>query len=107
MWRRKLMTGITKQNLLDQIQDPKTKAIIAGLGSDADEMTGVLFTALLAAYKAQQRINQDLPPGQNLHSVTAPVVQQQTEADGSLSVVKTISLRVKSLISEENAPFVG
>jgi hypothetical protein len=38
-------------------------------------MTSVLFAALLAAYKAQQRINQDLPPGQNLNSVTAPVVQ--------------------------------
>ena len=101
------MVGITKQDLLAQIQDPKMQATIAGLASDADEMTGVLFTALWAAYKAQQRINQDLPPGQNLQSVTAPVVQQQTEADGSLSVVKTISLRVKSPISEETAPFVG
>jgi len=101
------MPGITKQDLLAQIQNPKMQAIIAGLGSDADELTGVLFTVLLAAYKAQQRINQDLPPGQNLQSVTAPIVQQQTEADGSLSVVKTISLRVKSPISEETAPFVG
>lgn len=101
------MTGIIKQDLLAEIQDPKMKAIIAGLGSDTDEMTGVLFTALLAAYKAQQRINQNLPAGQNLQSVTAPVVQQQTESDGSLSVVKTISLRVKSPISEETAPFVG
>jgi hypothetical protein len=49
------MTGISKQDLLAQVQDPKTKAIIAGLGSDGDEMTSVLFTALLAAYKAQQR----------------------------------------------------
>jgi hypothetical protein len=101
------MTGISKKDLLAQIQDPKMQTIVAGLGSDADEMTGVLFTVLLAAYKAQQRINQDLPPGQNLQSVIAPVVQQQTEADGSFSVVKTISLRVKSPISEENAPFVG
>ena len=101
------MTGITKQELLAQIQDPKIKTIIAGLGGDGDEMTSVLFVALQAAYKAQQRINQDLPPGQNLNSVTAPVVQQQTDADGSLYVVKTISLRVRSPISEETSPFVG
>jgi hypothetical protein len=101
------MTGITKQDLLAQIEDPKTKATVAGLGSDTDEMTSVLFAALLAAYKAQQRINQDLPPGQNVQSVTAPVVQQQTDAGGGLYVVKTISLRVRSPISEETAPFVG
>lgn len=101
------MIGITKQDLLAQIQDPKTKATVAGLGSDTDEMTSVMFAILLAAYKAQQRINQDLPPGQNVQSVTAPVVQQQTDADGGLYVVKTISLRVRSPISEETAPFVG
>jgi hypothetical protein len=101
------MTGISKQDLLAQIQDPKTKATIAGLGNEGDEMTSVLFTALLAAYKAQQRLNQDLPPGQNLNSVTAPVVQQQTDADGGLYVVKTISLRVRSPISDETSPFVG
>ena len=101
------MTGITKQELLAQIQEPKTKAIIAGLGSDGDEMTGILFVALQAAYKAQQLINQNLAPGQNLNSVPAPVVQQQTEPDGGLYVVKTISLRVKSAISEDNLPFVS
>lgn len=101
------MAGITKKELLAHIQDPKIQAIVAGFGSDSDEMTGLLFAVLQAAYKAQQRLNQDLPPGQNLQSVIAPVVQQQTEADGSLSVAKTISLRVKSPISEETAPFVG
>jgi hypothetical protein len=101
------MTGITKQDLLAQIQDTKTKTILAGYSSDSDEMTSVLFAALLAAYKAQQRINQDLPPGQNLNSVTAPVVQQQTDADGGLYVVKTISLPVRSPISDETSPFVG
>jgi len=101
------MTGISKQDLLAQVQDPKTKASVAGLGNDNDEMTSLLFTALLAAYKAQQRINQDLPPGQNLNSVTAPVVQQQTDADSGLYVVKTISLRVRSPISDETSPFVG
>lgn len=101
------MTGITKQDLLAQIQNPKVQAIVAGLGSDTDEMTGTLFLLLQAAYKAQQRINQDLPAGQNLQSVMAPVVQQQTAADGSLSVVKTISLRVQSPISEETTPFLG
>jgi len=101
------MTGISKQDLLAQVQDPKTKAIIAGLGNDGDEMTSLLFIALQAAYKAQQRLNQDLPSGQNLNSLTAPVVQQQTGVDGGLYVVKTISLRVISPISEETAPFVG
>ncbi|MEG4634767.1 hypothetical protein QUB56_35375 [Microcoleus sp. AR_TQ3_B6] len=101
------MTGISKQDLLAQVQDPRTKAVIAGLGNDGDEMTSLLYTALLAAYKAQQRINQDLPPGQNLNSLTAPVVQQQSGSDGSLYVVKTISLRVTSPISDEVAPFVG
>jgi len=101
------MTGISKQALLAEIQDPQAKAIIAGLGNDDTEMISVLFTTLQAVYKAQQRLNQNLPPGQNLQSVTAPVAQQQTEADGSLSVVKTISLRVKSSISEETTPFVG
>jgi hypothetical protein len=101
------MTGITKQDLLAQIQDPKIKAIVTALGKDTDEMIGILYSLLLAAYKAQQRINQDLPPGQNLQSVTGPVIQQQTEPDGTTSVAKTISLRVKSLISEETAPFVG
>lgn len=101
------MTGITKQDLLAQIQDPKIKATVAGLGGDTDEMTSLIFAVLQAAYKAQQRINQDLPPGQHLQSVTAPVVQQQTDADGTLYVAKTISLRVRSPISEETAPFVG
>lgn len=101
------MTGIRKQELLAQIEDPKTKATVAGLGSDTDEMTSILFAALLAAYKAQQQINQDLPPGQNVQSVTAPVVQQQTDAKGGLYVVKTISLRVRYPISDETAPFVG
>lgn len=101
------MAGITKQNLLAQIEDPKTRATVAGLGNDTDEMISVLFVALGAAYKAQQQINQDLPAGQNLQSVTAPVVQQQTDADGNLFVVKTISLRVVSPISTETAPFVG
>jgi len=101
------MTGISKQDLLAQVQDPKTKATLAGLGSDADEMISVLFSALLAAYQAQQRVNQDLPPGQNLNSVTAPVVQQQTDANGDLYVVKTISLRVRSPISDETAPFIS
>jgi hypothetical protein len=101
------MTGISKQDLLAQVQDPKTKATLAGLGSDGDEMTSVLFAALLAAYQAQQRVNQDLPPGQNLNSVTAPVVQQQTDANGGLYVVKTISLRVRSPISDETAPFIS
>jgi hypothetical protein len=101
------MTGITKQDLLAQTQDPKTKAIVTALGKDTDEMISILYNLLFAAYKAQQRINQDLPAGQNLQSVTGPVIQQQTEPDGTTSVVKTISLRVKSLISEETAPFVG
>jgi hypothetical protein len=101
------MTGISKQNLLDQVQDAKTKAALTGLGNDGDEMTSILFTALQAAYKAQQRLNQDLPPGQNLNSVTAPVVQQQTDTDGELYVVKTISIRVRSPISAEIAPFVS
>ncbi len=101
------MTGISKQDLLAQVQDPKTKATIAGLGNDGDEMTSVLFMALQAAYKAQQRLNQDLPPGQNLNSVAAPVVQQQTDANGELYVLKTISLRVRSPISEEISPFIG
>jgi len=101
------MTGISKEDLLAQIQNPKIKATIAGLGNDGDEMTSVLFTAVQAAYKAQQLLNQNLPPGQNLNSFTAPVVQQQTGADGNLYVVKTISLRVVSPISEEITPFVG
>jgi hypothetical protein len=101
------MTGISKQDLLAQVQDSKAKATIAALGSEGDEMTSLLFIALMAAYKAQQRLNQDLPPGQNLNSLTAPVVQQQTGPDGGLYVVKTISLRVVSPISEETAPFVG
>jgi hypothetical protein len=101
------MTGISKQELLAQIQNPKIKAVIAGLGNDSDEMTSLLFTALQAAYKAQQQLNQDLPPGQNINSLTAPVVQQQIGTDGGLYVVKTISLRVVSAISEETAPFVG
>ena len=101
------MTGISKQDLLAQVQDSKIKAIIAGLGNDGDEMTSLLFIALMAAYKAQQRLNQDLPPGQNLNSLTAPVVQQQTGADGGLYAVKTISLRVISPISDEISPLVG
>ena len=101
------MTGVTKKELLAEIQDPKLQAIVTALGSDTDEMISVLYPILQAAYKAQQRINQNLPAGQNLQSVIAPVVQQQTAADGSLSVVKTISLRVQSPISEETTPFVG
>jgi len=101
------MTGITKQDLLAQIQDSKTKTAIANLGTEDDEMTGLLFAALHAAYKAQQRINQDLQPGQFLQSVTAPVVQQQTDPNGGLFVLKTISLRVTSPISDETAPFLG
>jgi hypothetical protein len=101
------MTGISKQDLLAEVQDAKTKAIIAGLGTDSDEMTSLLYTALLTAYKAQQRLNQDLPPGQHLNSLTAPVVQQQSNPDGGIYVVKTISLRVVSLIADETSPLVG
>lgn len=99
---------LSKEEFLAQLQpDSAEYQAFSAILLESNDVLAVLWGGLIGYYKAQIEKNKSLPQGETIQSVLAPTSQQQADGKGGFYMVKSISVRVKSPVSEEVLPFLS